>query len=237
MAEAGLTKAMDQLNVSFADCSPKRLWQVTTPRPRLVAIEAAVASPNVDRVSPAHWGCAREAIGAGAVHTPGEIVTVETEVKHHSPESTRTPTSPPLEVHDDGVHHRSSTFSTPSHPQTAFSPSPSLASSLLAFSPPTPGAQQLLAASFAQSSMELEALAEAARCAATACPQSVPLVEALCAAVADELAELKVEQATATTGSTPDAKSAFELGGVCLNYKPQLLKAWRLCRPHSEHVQ
>lgn len=86
--------------------------------------------------------------------------------------------------------------------------SPSLASSLFSFSPPTPGPQQLAAAALVQASVELAALAEAARCAATACPESTPLVEVLCAAVADELVVLK---ASAASSQSLDAETAAAL--------------------------
>lgn len=92
--------------------------------------------------------------------------------------------------------------SPPPPKQASLSASRSLASSLSAFAPPTPGPKQFCAAALAQASDELADLAEAARCAASACPESIPLVEALCAAVAEELLVLKAEKASASSNKT-----------------------------------
>jgi len=91
------------------------------------------------------------------------------------------------------------------------SPSQSLASRLSAFSPPSPGPEQLCTAGLVQCSGELAALAEAARCAASACPESIPLVEVLCAAVHEELVVLNAEQAAAATNKTLNATAVAML--------------------------
>lgn len=91
--------------------------------------------------------------------------------------------------------------------QVSVDSSPSLARSIAGYSPPRPGPQQLAAASLVQASVELAALVEAARCAAIACPESMPLVEALCAAVADELVLLHGQQSS----SALDSESAAAL--------------------------
>lgn len=79
---------------------------------------------------------------------------------------------------------------------TGLASSPSLASRLSAFAPPLADPQRLTSAALAQASAELAALAEAACCAAAACPETTPLVESLCGAVADELVALKASQAS-----------------------------------------
>lgn len=100
------------------------------------------------------------------------------------------------------------------------SASPSLASRLSAFSPPSPGPEQLCTAGLVQCSEELAALAEAARCAATACPESTPLVDVLCAAVHEELVVLNAEQAAAATNRTLNTKQI-----AMLNHRVGKLRA------------
>lgn len=89
--------------------------------------------------------------------------------------------------------------------------SPSLAGSISAFAPPTPGPEQLCAAALVQASVELAALADSARCAASACPESIPLVETLCAAVTKELVALNAEQASAAHGKNVDSAAGAAL--------------------------
>lgn len=87
----------------------------------------------------------------------------------------------------------------------------SLASSLSVFLPPLPDIQDVVTADLSQASAELAALAEAARSAADVCPDSIPLVEKLHAAVASELSVLKAEQTAAASGKTFDENAAAEL--------------------------
>lgn len=165
---------------------------------------------------PTAWACTSvcdRSRRGGSSRSPASVTTAASVTSPTSPPLPVAWGSPPRSKAEAATQTPSKLLSATSEPdQTSLgSVSPSLALSLSAFSPPLPGPRQLAAAALVQASTELAALAEAANCAAATCPESMPLVETLCTAVAKELVVLKAEQASASSSQSLDAEAAAVL--------------------------